>query len=511
MLYRLMAVLLLLVPATAHADWYEASTGHFTVYSSQRPQSLKAFASELERFDKAIRLMRGFADPAVAPANRITVYVVGDTDDVAELAGERFVAGFYVPRAGGSLAIVPRSSGSGSELDLSPQAILLHEYSHHLMWSITPDTAYPSWFVEGFAEFHATAIFEKDGSVFFGNPPLYRAETLMRGNALPAQKLLMADSLKLNDAQREGLYARGWLLTHYLSTQPERKSQLKLYIRAINAGKLPIEAATEFGDFKTLDRDLERYKLTRFNGVRVFGKNLVIPEPVLRKLTPGESATMGVRIRSKNGVGEKTAPRVYQAAKKAAAPYPDDRGAQLVLAEAAFDAGDYAAAEAAADRALAADPKSIDGYVYKAKARMALAEKAADKRPETWSAIRRIIAAGNRLDADDPEPLILYYTSFEGAGQKPSELAMDGLHRAFELAPQDVGLRLTTAIMYLRIENKDMARALLAPLAYQAHRKGLSELAAKAVARIDAGDPKGALAAIEGGKDEGEDSPPPAG
>ncbi len=504
MLRKLLPLLFLTVPATAQADWYEASTDHFVVYSEQRPEKLKEFASELERFDKAIRTLRGVKEEPVGRANRLAVYVVDDRSDVAKLAGNGNVAGFYRSRASGSLAIVPRASGDGSIGDLSPRAILLHEYAHHLMWTLSPHSVYPAWYVEGFAEALGTATFDKDGSVVLGNPPQYRGYVLLSGNALPAEKLFAADTLKLNELQTEGLYGRGWLLVHYTLFGHKRSDQLTAYLTAINAGKSSLEAAAAFGDLRALDRELEQYKKGRFSGLRVKAEAIPIGEVVLRKLGLGEAATMDVRIRSKNGVDEKTAPGVYAAARKAAAPYANDPAAQLVLAEAAFDAGDYSVCETAADRAIAADAKAVRAYAYKAMARMAVANNAKDRTPQTWTAIRRIIVSANRLDPDDPVPLILYYRSFVEASSAPTKIAKDGLARAFELAPQDEGLRFNAASMYLREGNKEMARSLLAPLAYSPHKRGMAEFAAELLKRIDAGDAKGALAALDGEKPEGD-------
>jgi tetratricopeptide (TPR) repeat protein len=501
MVRKLLGLLLLFAPVPASADWYEASTGHFVVYSEQDPKKLSDFAGKLERFDRAMRLLRNMEDEPIGPANRLTIYMVDDQGDVAKLISSRFVAGFYVPRASGSLAIVPRQSGSGNAFDLSPQAILLHEYAHHLMWSFSPNVVYPSWYIEGFAEALATAAFDRDGSIVLGNPPQYRGHGLLSGNALPIGKLMIADTLKLSDEQREGLYGRGWLLTHYMLFSRKRPDQLTTYLRALNDGKSSLDAATAFGDLKVLDRELERYKTGRFTGIRITADKVPTGEVTLRKLTPGEAATMDVRIRSKVGVNARTAPPTYERAKRAAAPYPDDRGAQLVLAEAAYDAGDYAAAEAAADRAIAADSKAVDGYVYKAMAQMAVAAKAGDKTPKTWRRIRNIIAAGNRIDPDDPEPLILYFRSFGQAGIPPIEPAKRGLERAFELVPQDDSLRLSTAALVLREGDKARARAMLAPLAYQPHGRGLAVVASQLIAMIDKGETERALAILDGSPD----------
>jgi len=511
MLRKLLPLLFLLLPATARADWYEASTQHFVVYSDQRPEKIREFTANLERFDMAVRKLGGWKDQPTAKPNRLTVYVVGSREEVSKLIGNRFVAGFYKPRAGGSLAVVPRRSGSGSETDLDAESILLHEYTHHLMWSISPHSVYPAWFIEGFAELFATADFQKNGDVVLGRPPQYRARTLMTGNNLPIGKLLVADTLKLSPEQRAALYGRGWLLSHYFLIARQRPGQLGAYLAALNAGKPSLEAAQAFGNLQALDNELERYKRGKIAAFLVSGLPNV--EVALRPLTPGEAATMDVRIRSKNGVNRKTAPGVYADAQKAAAAFPGDPGAQIVLAETAYDARDLVAAEAAADRAIAANPKAVDAYIFKAMARLTAASVARDRSKETLAAIRKIIAAGNKLEPEDPRLLILYYRSFVDFGFPPSENAKDGLAAAFDLAPQDDRLRFNAAGMYLKDGDKARARAMLTPLAYNPHGQGLAQRAAAMIATIDKGDVEGAIKSLdssEGDEDkDGEDKGAP--
>ena len=501
----IMLALALLAPAIARADWHEASSDHFVVYYEGSAEQAGRFAGNLERFDKALRIARAIPDTPPGAANRVTVYVVSGTDTVESLSRRNGIAGFYIGRAGGPLAIVPRRSGDGGKSDLSANMVLQHEYAHHFMFSNWPSAAFPSWFIEGFAEFHATAVVDKDGGVILGAPPQYRGHTIMSGNWLPLDKLLIAESLKLDGQQRDALYGRGWLLTHYLSFNKDRDKQLGEYLLAVNAGRTPLEAGSIFGDLKQLDRELERYKSTRFAMRKVAAQAIKLGEVKVRALRPGEAAAMDVRIRSKVGVNAKTAPGVYARALRACAPYPHDPAVQIVLAEAAYDARDYVAAEAAADRAIAADPKAIDAHVYKAMARMAMARQAKDRTPATWTAIRKIITAANRLDPDDPEPLILFYRSYGMAGLPPTENAKKGLMYAFDLAPFDMELRMNAALMQLRDGKLDVARAMLRPIAYSPHGGARSTAAAAIIARIDAGDAKGAATAIED-DDEAKDS-----
>ncbi|MDG2534777.1 hypothetical protein P6144_14030 [Sphingomonas sp. HITSZ_GF] len=497
LLRRLMALLLLALPATARADWYEASTPHFIVYADRDPEKLKAFATNLERLDRAIRLMVGGGDAETSNAARVTVFTVDDVQTVERLIGRQGVDGFFVPRASGSVAIVPEQGRGGGSLALKPLQILLHEYAHNLMLSLDPNTGYPSWLIEGFAEFNATARFGKDGSVTLGEPPLYRGISIMSDAGLPMEKLLTVDSKSLGESQIDGFYGRAWLLTHYLRLgAPQRSTQLSAYVAALKAGKSTREAAKVFGDLKQLDGELEVYKKRHLAISTLPGAQLAIGPVTVRKLSAGMAAMMEVRIRSKAAVRPDTVQPIYADARKAAAPWPDDPDAQLVLAGAAIDAGDYAGAQAAADRALAADPKLVRALTLDANARMLEARKAKDARPESWNAVRAILSKANRLDPRDPMPLWLYYRSYVEQGVAPPEIAKDGLNSAFLLAPYDYALRMTTAVMYLGERNATGARTVLQPLVNDPHSGAHGKLAAALVAKLDAGDLDGAIAAV---------------
>jgi len=180
--------------------------------------------------------------------------------------------------------------------------------------------------------------------------------------------------------------------------------------------------------------------------------------------------------------------------RKAAKPFADDAIAQLALAEAEFDARNYSAAEAAADRAIAADSKLADALIYKGRARMALAQKAQDTDTATWQDVRKWFAMANRLDPDDPEPLILFYMTFPASGQAPSANSVVGLNRAHELAPQDRNLRMLTAFQYLVDGKATEARNLLTLVAYDPHA---DKQATTATGILDKLDQEGAAAALE--------------
>jgi len=205
---------------------------------------------------------------------------------------------------------------------------------------------------------------------------------------------------------------------------------------------------------------------------------------------------MPARMASSSGVNDETAQEVVALARRAAAPYPNDAAAQNELAEAEFDAKNYAAAEAAADRALAAAPKSIHALLYKGQAQMEIAKAAGDFSPERWKAIRSWFLKANKLDTEYPWPLILFYQSFAAAKQKPTENAVNGLLGAYVLAPFDTGLRIMAGRELLRMGDVKSARVAFEPVAYSPHASP-DNLALKVIAALDKDGTEAALKVIE--------------
>ena len=481
----------LVCPGPAFAAWQQASSTHFIVYADDKPERIRDFTERLEKFDKALRVMRGIGDVQLADAQRVRVYMVANLSQIKRLAGKEMAgaAGWYSPRPGGPVAFVPRDAPSGSPYELSAQAILLHEYTHHFMYLNWPNAVFPPWFIEGFAEFHATATFEKDGAVLLGQAPGYRVWTMSDSSLLPASRLVQLDPGKLNNDQTDALYSRGWLLTHYLTFDPVRREQLNSYIAAINAGKNADDAAKVFGDLNKLDHDITAYIGRRkITVVRIGPEKLAVGAITIAPLSAGEAAIMPARLRSTRGVDSATAKEVVDLARTLAAPFPNDPGAQNELAEAEFDAGNYEAARAAADRAIAADAKSIHALIYRGMAESQILRLASDKDAAHWRAARRWFIAANKLDPDNPEPLMLFYYSFLNAGITPTTNAEDGLLSAYRGAPFASDLRMTAAGIYLARKNSADARAALLPIAYGAHQGSMSKVALAALQAIESGD-----------------------
>jgi len=467
------AVLLLLVSGDALADWNEASSDHFVIYADENDKEIRKYSERLESYHGAMSVLLPSREDKPSPSNRVTIYVVRSDRMVRKLYGSgndsRFIQGFYMPHAGGSLAIIPPIDIARSGTPSESERVLMHEYAHHFMFE-NASYLVPRWYGEGFAEFFSTSKFETDGSVGLGLPAQHRAYDLFQAKDVSIERLL--DS-KLYEARKshdyDSFYGRSWLLLHYEFMDAGRRKELVDYLNRLNRGEAELAAATAaFGDLKALDKALDHYlKQRQWEYFKVPHDKLSLGQITVRKLSEGEAAIMPVRIRSKRGVDEKSAPEVVQDAREVAARYPNDPAVQAALAEAEYDAGNDDAAIQAADKALAAAPNNMTALIQKGYALNRIANKT--KTDEAWLAARRHFVAVNKIENDNPIPIIYFYLNFVEQKKEPSKSALDGLEWALELAPYDAGLRMMVANREMKEKRFADAVHTISPLAYNPH------------------------------------------
>ncbi|MES2121132.1 MAG: hypothetical protein V4513_11250 [Pseudomonadota bacterium] len=492
----LAAAALLLSSGTAQASWYQAQTKHFIIYADDNPNNLRNFEAWLERFDSGVRYIKRWADPEIGDGNRLTLYVLPKAAEVRALIGDKsgFIDGFYTGRVSGSLAYIGKDTTQSGDSETA-MAVLFHEYSHHLMMQ-DQQRPYPQWYVEGFAEFFSMPKLDRDGGIWFGRPPKFRADTIMYGPKIPLNVLLNGMPPKMTSEMRDAFYGRGWLLTHYLLLgSAARQGQLDAFNRALAGGSAPLEAAQKaFGDLGKLDRELDAYRNKGLLTFKVPPDKLRMGSIQVTPLSPGASQVIQLQAKIKykqNQPAEALAAQVRAIESK----FPGDELVERTLAEAELNADRPAAAEAAADRALKANPRSTEAMVFKGRAVAARAEAEddRDKSHALFEQARTLLINANKLDTEDPEPLFEYYSTFAREGVRPTDNAIAAMHYASELAPQDLGVRMNSAIAYLNEGKYPEARETLVVVAYSPHGGGAGETARMLIAEIDAGRGKDAL------------------
>ncbi|MEA3015635.1 MAG: hypothetical protein QOI38_357, partial [Sphingomonadales bacterium] len=226
--------LLLAVSAPAAASWLKAESEHFIVYSQGNEASLRRQVLMLEDYDALLRLLTDVRSEG--PVQKLPVYLVRSNGELREVANvPTSVGGFYYPSPRGIAAFVNAGlSGLIGEF-VGPNEILFHEYAHHFMMQFHSN-AYPTWYVEGFAEYLGTARFV-DQQVEIGRASDMRTYVLRnRANWVPFEWILFQRE-RVPDQSR--FYSQSWLLTHYLLSDDTRRQQLVAYLNALARREQP--------------------------------------------------------------------------------------------------------------------------------------------------------------------------------------------------------------------------------------------------------------------------------
>ncbi|MEP7316134.1 MAG: hypothetical protein ABI667_05515 [Sphingomicrobium sp.] len=483
----------------AFADWYQASSKHFVIYGDMTEAEMRDYATRLEEFDAAARLIRAMKDPTIGDGNRVQVLVVPSMLEVNRSLGsaEAGVGGYYMGLVSGPIIVTPKKIRRlNTRTDrIDPEAVFFHEYTHHLQLQST-QRPMPMWLTEGFAEFMGSPIFGDDGSIAIGAPPAMRAAQLIKGRWAPLSDLLEGNVFRLGSSGF-GIqnYAQGWLLNHYLAFEPSRKGQVEKYVAGIEQGQNALDAGkAAFGDLGTLESEMRAYlKRKNLPIVKIDSSKLSIPPVTVTSMTPGAGEAMPLRVHSKTGYNSVSIGYVVGKLRDIDKRYPNDLMVLRTLAEAEFDNKSYDESIAAADAALKIDPRQTEAIIYKGRSLLAKAKKAND--PAMFSSARTQFLAANKIDPEDPEPLYLYYRSYRAANAPAPKSAVDSLRYASILAPRDFYPAIQLVTEYLRQNDLEGAAEALKPLAYLPHAGQSKQNSALEVLKlVDAGKGPEALA-----------------
>jgi hypothetical protein len=457
----------------ARAEWRVAETANFQIYSGGSEAELTRQAERMEAVHYLLKISTGLTQ--TAPAPKLRVFYVDSQADVLKAIGANpnsNIAGFYRPSVSGAIAVVPRNYNGG----LSPDVILFHEYSHHFMLQYQP-VAYPPWYVEGFAELVSTASFERKGQITFGKAAKHRQGELDNSKWIPLEKLFARPNGDKDDFDRQetSFYGQSWLLTHYLTLSDKRPGQLRAYSNAINAGKSDAEAFQAFGpDLNALQREAKNY----LNGRSFAYKAPALPPEVMqissiRVLTPAEEALVPEILQAHRSLkGDDAAKNIARIA-AIAARFPNDPAPKMLLAEEYYGAGNYAAAETAAQSVLAlkADHARSSAIVAMAQLHQLTKSDASDTdKSKRALALRSQINRAKAANPLDPVPYMFFYQSFGLMGKAAPPIAIEGLKTAVALAPQGAGLRFELADELIKAGTNADAMTVLRPLAFASHR-----------------------------------------
>ncbi len=477
-------ILALAAPGAARAEWREAETAHFRIYSSGGEQQLRRFAERLETFDALLRRLASV--PASVEPVKVRVFLLETEDQVRRayhVSAGSSVAGFYTVNMEGPLAVSPRRTDV-SDSTFGPEIVLFHEYAHHFMLQYFP-VSYPAWYVEGFAEMASTAVPLPGGKMAFGKPASHREYSLTASRWVPVSQLL---TQSYSQFPKDGdFYGQAWLLSHYLTFAPARKGQIYRYLGALAAGRPQAEAAREiFGDVEALNREARHYLDGRTFTYAPIEVQHPAPESIkLRLLSPGEASLVEDMAAFRDRVDEKERAAWIAAIRAKAARYPSDPKVLQFLADAEFAAEDYPAALATADKWIAVAPNDVQAMTRKATILLEQADalEGAARAAKIASA-RALIVAANRIDADDPKTLVAFYEAYRVSGERPPQVALDALRQAVGTMPQAYRPRMLLATALANQGKYDEAIFYLGPIAYDPHPSDGQQAALAMIGRL---------------------------
>jgi hypothetical protein len=272
----LMLASALLGASAARADsWLRAESSNFLIYSNVEASATRRYLEQLEAFKYLTERMMG-ADPSSPTASaKFTIYLLESQDDLKIVRPHlsKYAGGFYSYCVEGAQAYVFRPMSYGIGQPDQGITFVLHEYAHHLMFS-RMRRFYPSWYVEGFAEYMSTVTLQR-GSYIVGaaNPlrvPQLTGEHSWLDYKVMLDPALFSEALKQRKVDAFKFYAQAWLLTHYMLSDSGRTQAFNDYFERIGRGEPGLksfESATGIPPDKL--RALQRAHLRKLPALRV--------------------------------------------------------------------------------------------------------------------------------------------------------------------------------------------------------------------------------------------------
>jgi hypothetical protein len=472
---RFSAILLLGLIPYAHADtWYRAESANFLIYSNIDAAETRAYLEHLEAFKYLADLLLGNNPKDRAATSRFTIYLVDTPDHFRTVVPKisRYVGGFYDTCIEGAQAFVFAPQWFGAQMDFGLQ-VLLHEYSHHLMFS-RMRRFYPSWYVEGFAEYLGSTKLQ-NGYYLVGVRQDERAAQLSSSDRWVNYEVMLdpkrfTAEVKKKQVNAFQYYAQSWITAHYMLSDPARTQALNSYFDRIGHGEDGSEAfkaATGLTPAQ-LRAEINTYR-RKYSALQV--KVPAMPDsPITVDRLPNERADYLIEAAAlRTCPKKKHGAKLTEKLRALHAKRPGDLGLSLELSRAELLFGDAKAARAELESLVAKDPSSFDAHYLLGRSYYLDADgesaEALDKRNK---------ASTQFLEAyklDKGQAPNLYYLSISmDTGGTPSKSVVNAGTAAATLAPSVPEYALHAALVNLRAGDKNTAIRTLQPFANNPHK-----------------------------------------
>ncbi|CAN5251956.1 DUF1570 domain-containing protein [soil metagenome] len=466
---------LTLVATPSQAAWLRAESARFIVYSDGNEAALRQYVQKLETYDRVLDLYTNLSTET-DPPRKLPIYLVPNHDglDVASPGMGRDIVGVYESTDEDIFAVAQRNAGGDDTI--------LHEYAHHFMLQKFA-TAYPAWFVEGFAEYFATTEIQPR-RVVVGKPSENRVDWLGSARWMPMRTLLSTRYGEVSQ-RSETYYPLSWLLTSWLLSDAAHKQYLATYLNRIHAGVGSLDAMQQATG---LDGDGLEQALRAFmrHGSPYSVVDRAFPDVPIT-VTPLPASADDLLLLNQqlfDTIKEEDRPVLLARIGALAARHPGDAFAQLVLGHAQVTLGDPTSGEATLTDLLTRDPGNVRALQLLARARMDQADKTddTDAAAQLRRQARGFLGRAYQADGANFTTLSMLSESRRQSSDFPNDNDVETMRLAYQLAPQLPAARMNLAQVLIYRGNKAEGITLLRPLANSPHDP---QIAASAQRMID--------------------------
>lgn len=482
----------LLSASAVHAEWLRAETDHFIVYGDTSEANLRRYARKVERFDALLRTYYPIQTEYEIP--KLEIFMAEGRRDMNRVSPgiSNGVAGYYSPNSGRIYSVVDTRSPMGD-------VVVFHEYAHHFMYQMRAN-AYPSWFVEGFAEYYSTAEVVNDRIQFGRHNPGRMNSLTMGGNTWADMDDVLTWRLTASGRYPAHLYyAQAWAMTHYFMSTPERTQMLSRYLASVIGGQDSVTAmrAATGRTSDELQNDVRRYMS---GAITILSPQITLldPQVTITRVPPAEAEAVWLDVRLDNEplteplaeTGETAKSDAQKAREAREAVESAEHRAELIrsaFALAEKHPGDRMGRLLAArahrlshrpDLALdvmkpVLDDSLADADILRVAALSLLDQIAIETVPEKSQMMRRQ-ASGYLARAMDAEPTdFRIYVGLNdvrrGQAGYPTDNDISTLEVAYALAPQSFDVRLRLGQAYIARNLNPEAIQVLTPVSNSPH------------------------------------------
>jgi hypothetical protein len=474
---------------TAHAKgWVRAETAHFVIYSDIGESQTREYLEQLEAFKYLAELMLGASPNSSTSSATFTIYLLESQEAlrIVRPSFNRYIGGVYLHCHEGSLAFASRPMRWDAWQADSGLIILLHEYAHHLMYS-RMQRFYPTWYVEGFADYMSTTTL-RDRTYRVGGVHDHRAPYLT-DQARWLDFGVILDPARFMEAAKKGeieslqFYAQAWLLTHYMLFDSERTRGFNAYVERLGNGENAVESFESATGIRidTLPKELRRHR-RKMAGLQVTVPNL--PEAAI-KMTRLPSSQADYVLEAavlQTCPGEEYGRELTERLRALRGKHADDPRFRLELARAELLFGDAQAARTELEVLAKMGESDAELLYLLGRSYYEAAQRDTEQREVLMSnAAERFVAAYKLRKLHPPT---LYFLSLAlDNDAAPSRSVINAANGAAVLAPSVFPYAIRAATINLRSDDRAMASRVMQPFASDPHN---AAYAARVTAMIEA-------------------------